>query len=82
MHEICIIVPIVYITLGERNKFRKEENLTINLKVRGHCPFTGDYGGAAHNICNLRHAITREAPLIMHNGTNYDFHAVMKNLVK
>lgn len=82
MHEIYIIVPIVYITIDKRNKFRKKKNLTINIKVKVHCPFRGDYGRAALSICNLRHAITREAPLIMHSGTNYDFHAVIKNLVK
>ena len=24
-------------------------------KVRDHCHYTGKYGGAAHNICNLRY---------------------------
>ena len=30
-----------------------------NCKVRDHCHYTGQYRGAAHNICNLRYEILK-----------------------
>ena len=38
--------------------------------------------GAAHNICNLRHRIPKEIPIVFHNGTKYDYHFIIKELVK
>ena len=32
-------------------------------KVRDHCHYTGKYGGAAHNICNLRYQVPKEIPV-------------------
>lgn len=83
--DVCmryILLYLLYILQLTKEINLEKKKLTINIKVRVHCPFRGDYGRAALSICNLRHAITREAPLIMHSGTNYDFHAVIKNLVK
>ena len=41
-------------------------------RVRDHCHYTGKYGGAAHNICNLRYKTLKEIPVIFHNGSGYD----------
>ena len=38
-------------------------------KVRDHCHYTGKYRGAAHNICNLRYKISKEIPVVFHNGS-------------
>ena len=38
--------------------------------------------GAAHNICNLRYKIPKEIPLVFHNGSTYDYHFIIKELVK
>ena len=53
-----------------------------NCKVRDHCHYTGKYRGAAHNICNLRYKIPKEIPLVFHNGSTYDYHFIIKELVK
>ena len=51
-------------------------------KVRDHCHYTGKYRGAAHNICNLRYRIPKEIPIVFHNGSTYDYHVIIKELVK
>ena len=44
--------------------------------------YTGKYRGAAHNICNLRYKITKEIPVVFHNRSTYDYHFIIKELVK
>ena len=51
-------------------------------EVRDHCHYTGKYRGAAHNICNLRYKIPKEIPVVFHNGFTYDYHFIIKELVK
>ena len=51
-------------------------------KVRDHCHYTGKYRGAAHNICNLRYKVSKEIPAVFHNGCTYDYHFIIKELVK
>ena len=53
-----------------------------NYKVRDHWHYTGKYRGAAHNICNLRYKILKEVPIVFHNGSTYDYHFIIKELVK
>ena len=50
-------------------------------KVRDHCHYTGKYRGAAHNICNSRYKIPKAIP-VFHNGSTYDYHFIIKELVK
>ena len=54
----------------------------INDKVRDHCHYTGKYRGAAHNTCNLRYKIPKNIPVIFHNGSTYDYHFIIRELVK
>ena len=51
-------------------------------KVRDHCRYTGKYRGAAHNICNLRDKVPKEIPVVFHNGSTYDYHFIIKELIK
>ena len=51
-------------------------------EVRDHCHYTGKYRGAAHNICNLRYKVPKEIPVVFHNGSTYDYHFIIKELVK
>ena len=44
--------------------------------------YTGKYRGAAHNICNLRYKVPKEIPVVFHNGSTYDYHFIIKELVK
>ena len=53
-----------------------------NYKVRDHCHYTGKYRDAAHNICNLRYKVPKEIPIVFHNGSTYDYHFIIKDLVK
>ena len=58
-------------------KFVKDKNYQ---KARDRCHFTGKYGGAAHRICNLRFNVPYEIPVIFHNGSNYGYHFIIKEL--
>ena len=65
----------------------KKKFNTVNIdkkhhKVKDHCHDTGKYRGAAHNICNLRYRIPKEIPIVFHNGATYDYHFIIKELVK
>ena len=59
-----------------------EKEYKSNCKVRDHCHYTGKYRGAAHSICNLRYKIPRVISLVLHNGSTYDYHFIIKQLVK
>ena len=51
-------------------------------KLSDHCHYTGKYRGATHNICNLRYKVPKEIPIVFHNGSTYDYHFIIKELVK
>ena len=53
-----------------------------NDKVRDHCHYTGKYRGAAHNMCNLRDKVPKEIPIVFHNGSTYDYHFIIEELVR
>ena len=58
-------------------KFANDKNYR---KVRDHCHFTGKYGVAAHNICNLRINVPNEIPVVYYNESNFDYHFIIKEL--
>ena len=61
----------------------KQSKYYMNYKeVRDHCHYTGKYRGDAHSLCNLRYQEERDIPVIIHNGSNYDFHLLIKDLAK
>ena len=68
---------ICYMCKKEFNNIYKK-----NYKVKDHCHYTGKYRGAAHNICNLRYKVPKEIPILFHNGSTYDYHFIIKELVK
>ena len=51
-------------------------------KVRDHCHVSGDFLGAAHNICNLQRVEKKSIPMFCHNLTGYDGHFLMQHLGK
>ena len=61
---------------NEKNKFK------LYQKIRDHCHYTGKFRGTAHNICNLRYKVQREIPVIIHNGSKYDYHFIIKELAE
>ena len=30
-----------------------------------------------HNICNLRYKVPKEIPVVIHNGSTYDYHFII-----
>ena len=64
-----------------------KQKLKINIwkiyrKVRLHCHYTGECRGAASSICNLKYSVPKKIPIIIHNGSNYDDHFIMKELAQ
>ena len=69
--KVCYICKKEFDTIDEKHH-----------KLRDHCHYTGKYRGAAHNICNLRYKVPKEIPVVFHNGSTYDYHFIIKELVK
>ena len=51
-------------------------------KVRGPCHYTGKYRGAAYSICNLKCSEPKKIHIVFHNGSNYDYHFIVKELAE
>ena len=49
-------------------------------KVRDHCHYAGEYKGAAHSICNLKYSVPKKIPIVFHNGSNYHYQFIIKEL--
>ena len=60
--------------------FRNKKDKYKHIKVRDHCHYTGKFRGAAHSICNLRYAMPKKIPIIIHNRLTYDDHFMIKQL--
>ena len=50
MQKVCHICKKVFSTDYNNKKYHK---------VKDHCHYTGEYRGAAHDICNLRYKIPK-----------------------
>ena len=75
--EICHICEKEF-CIDKSNK----KEFKLKQKVRDHCHYTGKYRGAAHSICNLRYKITKEIPIVFHNGSTYNHHFIINRLAK
>ena len=74
---------VCYICKKEFCTYKNDEKeFKLKHKVRDHCHYTGKFKGAAHNICNLRYKISREIPVVFHNGSTYDYHFIIKQLAE
>ena len=71
--EVCQICKKGFSTDDSNKKYHK---------VRDPCHYTEKYRGAAHDICNLRYKITKEIPVVFHNGSKYDYHFIIKELAE
>lgn len=58
-------------------KFAKAKNYQ---RVGEHYHFTRKYRGTAHSLCNLRFNVLNEIPVVFHNGSNYDYYFILKEL--
>ena len=64
-----------------------KKKLKINIwkikkyrKVRYHCHYTAEYRDNAHSIFNLKYMCLKKMFLVFHNGSNYDYHVIIKEL--
>ena len=51
-------------------------------EVRDHCHYAGEYGGAAHDIFNLKYSLPKKFNIAFHNGSNYDNHSIINDLAE
>ena len=51
------------------------------LKIRDQCHYTDEYRDAAHSTCNLGF-ISKDILIIFHDGSNYNYHVIRKELAK
>ena len=75
--KICPIYVQEFCT-DENNK----KAFKLKQKVRDHCHYTGKYRGAAYSICNLRYKISKEIPVVFHDGSACDYHFIIKKLAR
>ena len=59
-----------------------KEFTDTDKRCRDHDHYTGKYRGPAHNSCNLMYKVPKCIPIVFHNGSNYDFHLIIKHLTK
>ena len=62
------------------NNNKKSKYYKNFKKVIHHNYYTGLYEGAAHAFCVLKYTRQRDIPVVIHNGSNYDFHLIIKEL--
>ena len=72
---------VIYVKKICTDKNNKKEFKRM-YKVRDHFHHTGKFRGAADSSCNLNYKITKEIPVVFHNGSTYDYHFIIKQLVK
>ena len=51
-------------------------------KVRVHYHYTWEYRGAAQNICNIKYSVPKKMSITFHNGSNYYYHFIIKELAE
>ena len=64
------------------NCYKKSKYYKNFRKVKEHDHYTGIYRGAPHSICNLRYSTPRDISVVIHNGSKYGFHLIIKELAK
>ena len=65
-----------------QEKFEDKYAKGKDLKVRDRFHYTDEYRGAAHSICNLKYSVPKKVPIVFHNGSNYDYHFIIKELAE
>ena len=86
-NEIINKRAVGFIWKNKKSVIFVKKNLKINIwkiyhKVRDHCHYTGKYRGAVHSICNLKYNIPNKIPVVFHNGSNYDYNFIIRELAE
>ena len=61
------------------DKHAKDKNY---WEVRDHCQYSGEHRGPARSVCNSKFSVPKEIPMVFHNGSNYDYHFITKEVAK
>ena len=65
---------------------KKIENKCVKDKkycnTRDHFHYTGEYRGTARSICHLKYSVPKKVPITFHNGSNYDYLFIIKELIE
>ena len=75
----------LHVNKKSSNIFKEEFEDTADKnyhRVRNYCHYTGKYRCSSKSICNLRYKIPKEIPLDFHNGSNNDYHFIIKELAE
>ena len=67
------------VTVEFEDKYAKDQKY---CKVRDHSHYTGEYRGVVHSICNLKYSVPKETLMLFHNGSNYDYHFIIKEFAE
>ena len=64
-----------------------EDKYTKDKKYhRGHCHYKGgyrgSYRGSAHRICHLKYSIPKIITIFFHNGSNYHYYFIIKEVAE
>ena len=62
--------------------FSTDDNNKKCNKVKDHCHYTGKCRGAAHSTCNLSYKTPKEILVVIHNGSTYGYHFIIKKLAE
>ena len=57
--------------------------LEVTVNMQGYYRLYRDimhcyYRGAVHRICNLKYRVPKKIRIVFHNGSNYDYHFIIK----
>ena len=74
--ECYICVDRFLTKLSKSTNYRK----VSFCQSESHCHYTGKYRVAAHSVCNLKFIVPNEIPVIFHNGLNYHYYSIIKEL--
>ena len=68
-----------------KEKFEKKKKYLKDKKyrkVRYHCHYTWKCRGAGHSINSLTHSMPKKNPIVFHNGSNYNYHFILKEVAE
>ena len=70
--------PVIFVKNNLKINMRMMKNI---IKLEGNI-YTEKHRGAAHSIFDLKHDVPKKIHIAFHNGSNYDYHFIMKELAK
>ena len=61
------------------NKYVKDKKYH---QARNNYHYAGEYKGAVYSICNLKYIVPKSILIAFHNGSNYDYNFIIKELAE